>query len=430
MDITLSTYFSIGFAIGTNDMVFAERLLSLPLTNGTKLIEKKNKKLCNRLGNGLTFDITATEMAADWQKGTEKLLQSEIFYKEFNIDTAILEGIKQIKKNGFDISYFMTLYSCGMGTVEVKLRNVDERGNVVSLFRLAQSVEFAGYSDYDSNTDFQRPLQQEAQRILKHCMIDQQLHDITLQEVEDEDFKYNFFPSFTILFNSASVSKIDEMRIFRQGRDDSYLSTTVDGCNVYTSWYTILINSDGNDTTIPDLVRTYNLFHGACEMMENIMNNVIYDLLSPDKKGDKLALLIKLQLTSNLIINNTSMYLLTQNEELMAIFRQLNKNGSLESYHQSIKRSLDVCIDIKSQFDHEQDKIEDEREKRRDDHINYFVIIFTSLTFVSVAADFLSVDQFTSEHVYNTLLRWGIYIAVLTLLIGVINYLFRQKKSD
>lgn len=427
MEHILSTYFPIGFAIGTNDAVFDDRIKLLELKEGEQLIKRKNKKLCNRLGNGLILDITDTCIFKDWRKGADRLITDETFQKDFDIDAEMLKEIRSIVSVGLSLQCMLTIYSCGMATIELTLKDIDEKYRTDSLFRLAQAFEFSAYSDYSSETDFHRPLLEECQRILQFFVVDEQIKKLMTRIPEQEDFKYNFFPTFTHIFNSESMNKIEEMKIFREGRDDKYLENSVDGHKVFSSWYTVLVNGGESATTVVDLIRIYNLFHGVCEMMENIMNDMIYNLLSPEKTGDKLGLLIKLQLTGNLIINNTTLNLLTQNEELTAIFQQMDKNGNLESYHQSIKRSLDVCADIKNQFDHEIDKIEEEREKRRDNHINYFVIIFTSLTFVSVAADFLNLDQLTSEKIYDWSTRWSIYLSVFALLVVIISYLFIHK---
>ncbi len=44
MKITLCGYFPIGFAIGTNDTVFENKITSLKTIDGAKLIERKNKQ--------------------------------------------------------------------------------------------------------------------------------------------------------------------------------------------------------------------------------------------------------------------------------------------------------------------------------------------------------------------------------------------------
>lgn len=435
MQLSLSTYFQVGFAIGTNDKVFEKGLKSLNCYKGAVIVPRHNKSLKNLLGDGLTFDITNTDIFADWKTGAFKLLDNEKFHKEFEINDELLHDIHEISSKKFRLKCTIGIYSCGMGTVEVSIAGLDDDVNPEALFRFGQMFEFASYSDYDCGTDFQHGLLNESRRVMNHFVKDDS-EEVTLKNImtlpedkdSDEDFNYNFFRSFTLIFRSNSKKTVFAMKDFRDAHDDGYVLSSYNGAAVYSSWYTVIVADENEDTTIVDLVRIYTLFYGASEMMNEVMNNVIYDILSMSADNDKLDLLIKLQLTGNLIINNTSMNCLTQNEELMAVFRKLNRNGNIEGFHGSIERSLDVCADIKSQFAHEREKIEDEEEKERDDRINFFVILFTSLTFVSVATDFLSLNEFAEKHITNGLTRGLVYFGVMAVFILIIIWLFYRKR--
>ncbi len=439
MELTLSTYFKTGFAIGTNDSVFSDAQDKLKSLLGKELEfpanymaeAKGNKEISNRLGNGLVFDISDTSFVKeDWCEGAKAILDNDRFQEEFDIKKdGNLEEIKAVFPDSNYPSCRVTIFSCGIATLELKL-SCPEDVNPVALFRLGQAFEFSGYSDskYDCNTNFQASLLKESQAILETFIQDPDIRRITtLPQTQTDDFKYNFFLSSTIILNSESEKAIMAIRKYRADHFDDFLETSVDGRMVYTSWYTVLINGGPSAKTVADLIRVYNLFHGACEMMESIMNNEIYELLAPKEGGDKLNLVIKLQVTGNLIINNTTLYLLSQNEEIKAILNKLDNEGKLDNYHQSIKSSLDACVNIQKQFNHEVEKKEEETDKKRDNNINFFVILFTSLTFISVAADFIGLNDRVGQMIGSPTIRWSIYIGVFAFFIIIIRMLFNQR---
>ena len=441
MELTISTYFKIGFAIGTNDSVFIDAQSRLKAISGKGLEfpgcflseAKGNKEISNRLGNGLAFDISGTDYVRnDWRNGAKAILENDSFQEEFDIKKdGNLEEIRNILSDSFYPSCIVTIYSCGISTLELKL-SCTEDVNPIALFRLGQAFEFSGYSDskYDCDTNFQAGLLKESRTILEAFAQDPDIRTITtLPQAQADDFKYNFFLSSTIILNSESENAIRTIRKYRADHFDDYLETSVEGRMVFTSWYTVLTNGGPSSRTVADLIKAYNLLHGACEMMESIMNNEIYELLAQKKGGDKLKLVIKLQVTGNLIINNTTLYLLSQNEELKAILNKLDEEGCLDNYHQSIKNSLDVCVNIQSQFNHEVEKEEEESEKRRDDNINFFVILFTSLTFISVVADFIGLNERVGQRIDSPLARWCIYIGVFAIFVLIIRFLFTHRSK-
>lgn len=429
MRITLSSYFQMGFAIGTNDTVFtADKMVGFNYYKGATPIKLSNKQFKNRLGNGIALDMTKTDIFEDWKNGAMCLVDEKSFHNDFEVDASLHHDITQIIENGVTTGCMLNLFSCGIATVEVSL-TTDDKANPEALFRFAQMFEYAAYDTYECHTTFHHKLRNETQRILSHFLEDENLKNITTINFSEDDYVYNFFPSFTITFNTTSPNMLDKMHDFRSAHDDCYEKSSVDGNCLYSSWYTLLFESDNENSTVIDLVRIYTLFYGASEMMENIMNAIIYELLSPQANKNKFSQLIKLQLTGNLIINNTNTTILSQDEELMNVLRTLNKNGNIELIHTAIERSLAVCSDIKSQFEHEQEMKNDAEEKKRDDKINFFVILFTSLTFISVACDFLNLDDMASSVIDSIPLRILLYIAVMGTFVYIICRLFKSNKG-
>lgn len=430
MRITISSYFKVGFAIGTNDTVFtAPKLADFTLYKGAVLVQRHNKQLQNRLGDGITVNLSQTDIFKDWEAGAMRLVNDVSYHKDFGIDENLHNQISQLVDKGITTTCTLQVFSCGIAAIEVTI-TTDAEDCPEGFFRLAQMYEYSAYGTHSSDTKFHHNLRNEASRILDHFAADSTLKDLTALSFpqDEEEYSYNFFPSFTIIFHTTSSGTLNEMHKFRSAHDDDYVKTSLDGSCLYSSWYTFLIGNDGQDSTIEDLVRIYTLFYGASEVMENIMNDTIYDLLSPQTNGDKLSQLIKLQLTGNLIINNTNTHTLTQNEELITVFRTLNKNGSIELFHAAIERSLAVCSDIKNQFVHEREMKEAIEDKEREDKINFFVILFTSLTFISVACDFLNLDEMTSGVIGSVPLRIILYLAVMGAFVCIICKLFKSKK--
>ncbi len=444
MIAVLSGYFKIGFAIGVDDFLFTRKgapAVGL-LPDGFIYCEKPEEEeervgfgMPNvRLGRGMEFDFTHSGIFGTWKESAAKVIGSA----EFITDYAVTEQARReiVGLQDADIKYkgSLTLFSCGIALVEVIIdfNGLAETISEEGLVRFVQTFEVAAYGRYDSASGFQRDLDRFGESLLDYYASEKLTKEAMLcRKKYDKNFDYNFFPAFTILFMSKETKACEGMLKYRESKGDDFKPVLLDSCQVWGSWYIFIEQyvKEEDKELLLNIVRIYTLFFGLCDGLENLLTTKITGLFyeGTGTEDNKQDILIKLHILSGLYANYTDFRSITQDGEVLAIVGILDEQGRIAFKHNNIAQSVEVLNTIQRQIDHEKEKKQEYIERHKDEKVNKFIAIITSFTFISVIADFLNLDQLSSQLIPDLVIRVGVYAMLFIPVIWLISSLFRKK---
>lgn len=445
MKAVLSGYFDIGFGVGIDDFSFAgQKMAGLPLPQGF-VVEQlavaspfmQSNVLNVRLGKGLAFDFTHSSEFEGWKNDAFRLRTSVEFMDDYYMSEEGREQLRCIPVERVEYSAHLTIYSCGIGCVEVVFDGLPDNPPVAeSSVRFIQTFEAAAYGMFGSHSGFQVAFLDKCQAVLRYFIDEKNLaaQQSMLRPLEkDEHFNFNFFPSFTLLFFTNGQPDADTIKAFFCKTCTEFTVLPLDGADVLCSWYVFIEPlSDMKDSdTLASLIRIYNLFYGICQAHNILLARKISGLFfnMAEAGSAELDHLIKLRITSHVFTNYTDVSNICQNEEILNVFGLLNRQGQLPAIHQGIRNNIEILNSIQNQIDQSAEKEKEAHQQRQEGRLNKFIAIITTLTFVSVLTDFLDLDDRSRLIVPYLALRLVLYALILGAIFWFLFFSFKEKNS-
>lgn len=423
MEIALIGYFDAGITVGYDDTAFIKGKAADRLTAEAYRFQGNN-----RLGNGIRLDLTGDkDLLRLWREDARTVATSESFRQQFPYNDTAGEQLRQLLDSE-ELRYGVSVivHCCGICTVELNIDALDDAIQGVDAVRLALMFEFAAYGYYGSKASFHTIMLKAARQELEQFAFDENrsLREIMFRDVLRKPAD-KFIPSFTLVFFNRRNGFREEMKTYctEYGCEDTDIR--LNGLEATGSWYIWAASFDrssGDSLSHDQLIsalKLYTLYFGASECCENRLVALISDSMWRPGSISKHKTM-ELQTIGNVVINNTNLQVSTQNGEFKLIFRIMEKMGDLDAFRNAIIRSVEVIADIEQQLEHHE-------EKRRDMRINFFVASITSLTFISVIADLLDLDQHACKLIATSWARWALYVAFLC---GIVFAIYRLFKSS
>lgn len=431
MKATAIGYFDIGYAIGYDDTPF--RLIGPGSFPGAFVPRDSCFQGTNRLGDGILLTLPDRDaLLSEWINGARRVLESGKYREQFPFDEHTEQRLRRLFEDGPDYDLKLMLHSCGIVILEFSADAVDEAIPGADIIRFMQFFEYAAYDFYDSQTGFQTRLLTAAREALDKCLPQEQqpIHTITRHTAETERASGEIIPSFTLVFFNERASFLGEIRDYCHTHENITDEISFNEKSVICSWYIWGCNTGDreNREMLVSTLKLYTLYYGAAESCEKLLTGLISESMYHKRLTMRQTIL--LQTIGNIVVNNTSLGVATQNGEFKAIFERMDASGNIEAFHNSITRSVQVLSDIQRQLQHESDLRSLAEEKYRDLRISRFVVGITALTFISVIADLFNLDQYSSQLIRQPYIRFATYLAIITGLFFIIYKLFDKQPPD
>lgn len=442
MRIAMTAYMDAGFACGIDDEPFrqnAERLekngwfgLALRKSAGagdSLFAEDPDFGMESPFGKGIAFDLAGDWFLGAWRRGAVTVAAHPAFAADFSLDAGQAAGVGSLFGLGLHADCGCELRSNGITVLDIEINGFPDGIESAAAVRYLQAWEYAAYGSYGSDNSFVRLLGERLASVLSESATDGRIPAVSRRTSEGQQAA---IPGFSLLFHPDTESDYANLRSYREDQGDEFTDLLLDGSKIAGSWYVFIVR-DRKTAGVEDrllsarhasrLVGIYSMFFGLCDGHQRLLDRCVSSHLGGRRAGESslagTGALITLKTLSQVFITRTDIATLTQNQEIAALLNMLDREGRLDRRHAAIARTVEVLSSIQNQA-------EEEESAQREKKVNIFISVITSLTFVSVIADFLNIDSLAREILPGAAARGGLYAGILLLFALLFRAVFRE----
>lgn len=435
--------FDIGVSFDINDDIFKETSNDIRAGNFTRMegirINYPSKEIPYgthlSIGAGLGMDLTGTAIKEKWmERAKENILDTSIT-KYSSCTREKLGGLFRCIE--IDRIY-LTVYSIGAAYLSLDIGNIDEGEYSDCFIDLYRCFEYAAY--YHISEDVKSivvALIQYYENFFKSRKHPSSKSIFTVcRRFQISDLKgTDIFPGFTCI-NVCTEDKylpdvLKAAEIYET--PNSFSNIRTDDAEIYLGWASAVVNVSGvrNRLERENVEKTLLLFEivwvfwTIAEAYEKLFTLKAFTIVKSRTNDSAIYSVKEIRLLKsliNIVIQLTTYAGVTIDITSMKFMEAFEKLACIYDKHARLRDISSTFIDIQNEM------LEEDR-RNKESLLNKFVLIITSLTFVSVASDIIGSFDYDNS-ILNRVIRIIILsVSLITGLLGV-RYFSNRKNDD
>jgi ubiquinone/menaquinone biosynthesis C-methylase UbiE len=440
MQQTYICAFDIGVSIDINDDIFedcAPRIVENKVfeMNGVK-VRYPSRKIPDGInlliGTGLSIDLTGTEIKEKWKKEALKYAYDKSFfmYNPGCVDkiTSLFNEIKIERIN-------LNIYSIGVAYLSIDISSIDENKYYDSVIDFYRCFEYSAY--YSISEDIKKVIINLLDYFRLNKIVNEDKNVVSLytiskrfdiSKMEGKDL----FPGFTCIniFLNERCNPVVLKASQEYESPNVYDYITMDNEGIYLGWASVIL-----ETTYDDLDRRLLMieilwtFQVIAESYEKLFTLKSIDALKNRTKAINDYTLEKISFLKNIatiIIQITTLSNVTIAINEIKVINSFENTAKLTEKHNRIKNISETFLSV-------QNELISEENRKKENILSNFVLIITSLTFISVTTDIIGTLDFDNRFMTSRMLRIIVLFASLAIgfsLLGVMLFMYKRQEIN
>ncbi|HEX2947036.1 MAG TPA: hypothetical protein VHT96_13900 [Clostridia bacterium] len=433
--------FDIGVSFDINDDIFKENSESI---RKEKIINLEGVKINYpskeipygihlSIGAGLGIDLSSTYIKDKWADYAKENVSDAAITK---YSTCSREKLGELF-NIIEVDrIYLTVYSIGAAYLTIDIGSIDESRYSDCFIDLYRCFEYAAY--YHISEDIKKIIVEFISYFKSSSKSGKHASSGTIfnacRRFDIREFKgTDIFPGFTCINVCLEESHLQEVlqavQIYEAPNSHACIRT--DDAVIYLGWASAVVNVSGvrNKFDRENIDRTLLLFEivwvfwTIAEAYEKLFTLKAMDMLK-SRTNDKVLYSVKeiglLKSLTNIVIQLTTYAGVTIDITSMKFMEAFEELGHIYDKHSRLRDASSTFIDTQNEM------IEEDRRKK-EGLLNKFVLVITSLTFVSVASDVIGSFDYDNS-IISRVIR--IIILSLSLLAGLMGVRFFTDNKD